>query len=865
MRRELKDIEKLLYTDALTGLANRTAYKEELKRIIDKKNVGCIVLDINNLKLCNDKYGHREGDQLISDASECVIKAFEPIGKCFRIGGDEFNIIFDNINNKDITDAINKFNELIKEKNENRTFPLSIAIGHSTRENLEDLENMINRADKWMYEIKDRMKNKNNDIDDKTKYYRNVIELISRSTDDFLFLLDIEKDENWFFGPVDKDYNLRDKGKPTNTIEDMLNIVHPLDREMVKNDMELILKGEKNIHDMNYRWINKDGNIVWINCRGIVIGDDEGKPFIMIGRVSEEALRHLYNSLTGLWNKRKMREDLKVKFNNDPNGYLMLLDIDDFAALNLSYGREYGNDLLKKLAHNLENIDKITNIYHTDNNYFVLFVDAKNNKEIREVYNNIQNKMKDICTFTASVTPINKKYFVDDNSLYDSAKYLLNSAKTNNKSIEYFSMESIEEKIVSVELYHELNESVKNNFKGFEIYYQPQVKAGNYNLFSIEALLRYTSPTLGKITPNIFIPVLEHTRLINNVGLWVLEQALLQCKEWRKNIPDLKVSVNFSTVQFEDSNIADKIIDILKKTDMPGSALTIEFTESIKIHESELINKNMDLLKMYGVSLSIDDFGTGYSNLAYLKQLDINEIKIDRSFVNSIEENTYNYKLISNIIEFAKTNNIRVCCEGVESTRELAMLESLSPNLIQGFLFDKPEPTHYIEKTYMNKDSKEFNDRIKFIEKIYDFKEKMGFVRFEPKDILRETGVGLWIIRLNPKDGSYEMHADETMEKNMAVDKKYTPKECYEHWYDRIKPTHLDYVLEKIEDMKTSNGVVEMEYPWIHPELGEIVVRSSGRRVEDNDGMIILEGYHKLVNNRNLQSKTLSKTFKESN
>lgn len=708
-------------------------------------------------------------------------------------------------------------------------------------------------------------KDENNNINDKINYYRNVIELISKSTDDFLFLLDIEKNENWFFGDVDKRYNLRDKGKSTNTIDDMLNVVHPLDREMVRNDIDLILNGEKNIHDMNYRWINKDGNIVWISCRGTVISNDNGKPFIMIGRVSEETLRHLYNPLTGLWNKTKMKEDLNNKFNDETNGYFILLDIDDFSLINLSYGIEYGNDILKVMANNLEKIDKIDNIYHTDNNSFVLFVSAKDDKEINEIYNEIQNKMKDICTFTLSVTPINKKYFVDPNGLYDTAKYLLNKARINNKSIEYFSMESIKEKIVSVELYHELNESVKNNFKGFEIYYQPQVKAGNYNLYSIEALLRYTSPSLGKITPYIFIPVLEHTRLINSVGLWVLEQSLLQCKEWRKSIPELKVSVNFSAVQFEDSNIADKIIDILKKNDIPGDALTIEFTESIKMHENDILNNNLNLLKMYGVGLSIDDFGTGYSNLGYLKQIDVSEIKIDRSFVSSIEENTYNYKLISNIIDFAKTNNIRVCCEGVESTKELAMLETLSPNLIQGFLFDKPETTHYIEKSYMNKDSKEFSDRIKFIEKIYDFKEKMGFVRFEPKDILRETGVGLWIIRLNPKDGTYEMHVDETMEKNLAVDKKYTPKECYDHWYDRISPIYLDYVLEKLDDMKNSDGTVEMEYPWIHPELGEIVVRSSGRRVEDSDGMIVLEGYHKVVNNNNLSSKTLSKTYKESN
>lgn len=128
-------------------------------------------------------------------------------------------------------------------------------------------------------------KDENNNINDKINYYRNVIELISKSTDDFLFLLDIEKNENWFFGDVDKRYNLRDKGRSTNTIDDMLNIVHPLDREMVRNDIDLILNGEKNIHDMKnsdgtvemeYPWIHPELGEIIVRSSGRRVEDSDG-------------------------------------------------------------------------------------------------------------------------------------------------------------------------------------------------------------------------------------------------------------------------------------------------------------------------------------------------------------------------------------------------------------------------------------------------------------------------------------------------------------------------------------------------------------------------------------------------------------
>lgn len=843
-------LESLLFTDALTRLGNRAAFTRELKALHGKQGVICVMLDINGLKFCNDRYGHGEGDHLIMDTADCIHAAFAPIGKCYRIGGDEFSVLAADAQLQTVTGAIEAFTRCVEEKNQKRTMPLSVAIGYAVRENPEeDLELTINRADKWMYEMKSRtVTDLSQFSEDQTRVYRSVLEIMSQTTDDFLFLQDIKKDENWFFGAIDQSYALRNKGKPTNTTAEKLAIIHPVDRKAYADDIEKIRRGEKNFHNMNYRWINRQGQAVWVNSRGRVINDQDGKPFILIGRVSESTLRHLYNPLTGLWNTQKMREDIQKKLQEEPGGYLMLLEINDLTAINLSRGRSYGDELLKELANDLETLPFVTNAYHIEYNNFAVIIASRQEADVRSVYLGIQEKMQEKCTFTASAVPINGEIFVDANNLYDSLKLTLNKAKAAKKStLEFFSTQEIDEKILSLELLDELQESVRNNCEGFELYYQPQVNGGDYHVCAMEALIRYRSKNKGMLFPDKFIPLLEQTHLINAVGLWVLEQALLQCKKWRESIPDLSVSVNFSIVQFEDSYLADRVLRILEKTGMPGSALTVEITESIKLHESTQFSSIVKYLKSAGIQISIDDFGTGYSNLGYLKQIHADEIKIDRIFVNSIEKGTYNYTLISNIIEFAKTNNIRVCCEGVESIRELTILGGLQPELLQGYLFDKPCCVQDIEKAYIDPEAPAYRQRMDFIQKIYQLKEKMGVIHFDPKDILRLNDIGLWIIRINAKENHYEMHADATMERIMAVDRKYTPQECYDHWHSHIVPEYLDYVHENVRIMTEIDKVVQLEYPWIHPEFGEVIVRCNGRRVADSDGMIVLEGYHRIL------------------
>ena len=676
---------------------------------------------------------------------------------------------------------------------------------------------------------------------------RRYLEAINQTTDDYLFMLDIPNDQIQIFGNISDYFEISNSDSTTIEIQDMLAVIHPADRRAISSEVEEIRRGAKDTHDMNFRMNNRRSETVWVNSRGKVLHDDKGVPYVMIGRISEEALRHLFNHLTGLWNKTKLRDDLKNRLEGC-TGWLMILEIPMLADINLSHGRSFGNQLLCDVADILEKFDHIEEAYHIDHNNFAIILDDTSERTVESIYRKISEDLQDKCTLFAGVVPIDASVFLDVSQLIDCANITLKKANQNPiGGIEFFSAEEIQQRITSLMLLEEMKESVQNGFEGFEVYYQPQIKSGSYELHGVEALLRYNSPKRGRVFPDEFIPLLEQSGLIDHVGMWVLETSLAQCKKWRDSIPTLQVAVNFSSVQFEDRRLGEKIIDALSSVQLPGNALTVELTESVQLGGNKHYYNLIKYIKSYGVRFSIDDFGTGYSNLGYLKQLDVSEIKIDRSFVSEIEKNTYNYRLIRNVIEFAKTNSIHACCEGVETAKELSILEPLQADFFQGYLFDRPCTADEITQKYIQTTSEKYKARIEAIEEINHYKEQFGTIRFNPKNILSANDIGLWIIRIDEKNNRHELHADDIMEKVLGLSEKLSPSECYDYWYSRISTDDREYVDSSVNMMINDGKAVQLGYRWEHPVIGQVTVSSSGICTSDESGKIVLEGYHRIL------------------
>ena len=227
----------------------------------------------------------------------------------------------------------------------------------------------------------------------------------------------------------------------------------------------------------------------------------------------------------------------------------------------------------------------------------------------------------------------------------------------------------------------------------FEILYQPQVKIETGDIFAVEALLRWSHPALGYVSPVAFIPLAEETGAIVPIGHWVLKQACLQCKAWQDlTLKPVTVCVNVSPRQFGEPKWVDSVLRMLEQTGLDGHHLEIEITESCLMVDVDNAIASMNLLKAQGISIAIDDFGTGYSNLGALKRFPLSRLKIDRSLVNDMLVEDSDRAIASACISLGKILGLKVLAEGVETEEQLEFLRASECDEMQGYLFSRPVP-----------------------------------------------------------------------------------------------------------------------------------------------------------------------------
>ncbi len=852
------------HRDGLTGARNKSAFMDkeiEINReiISGNANFSIAVFDVNKLKVTNDIFGHMAGDKLLSTVSDHLSSSFGE-ENIFRIGGDEFVVI---LQNEDSTNCNALMTHCIEEM---KTLSLegypecrvSCAYGLSQFDAKIDhqLSDVLRRADKEMYKNKAITKKETFPWQEGIKgikqlqmeKYCQLLQTLSGSTDDYLFIMNTETGGIRFFGEDSNSYDIVGGLELANGVLDMLNYVHANDRALVKQAVSSIMSHDTEVIDINFRMHDKNNaNMRWVNCRGSVIKDETDSHFVVIGRISQNAVKHLYNPITTLFNKAKLKKDLQ---NESSDGFscLMLLDIDNLSEINLKHGSVYGDRLLKALAKELEKRFSMTQIYHAEKDRFVVLLDVNSSKKAKKIFDELKDTLAGKCSVSASVVPNDKSVYVKAENIYDYAVQTLNHAKKNSiGQIVFFSEDSLLERISEVELLEELEKSVKKKCSGFSLVYQPQISAEDYSVVSAEALLRFQSKSKGPIFPDRFIPLLEQTGLIHEVGFWVLNEALSQCKLWRQVIPDFKISVNLSPKQLEKKRIAAQIKNLLSKHALPGEALILEITESAQLDANEDVHAILSKLRQAGIQIAIDDFGTGYSNLGNLKHIHANILKVDRIFIRGIKENGYNYNLIHNVIEFAKSNELQVCLEGVENKSEFVVLSELHPDILQGYLFDKPCSADLFEAKYFNSDTEHYRQRIGQVEMLKQEQRHAPLMNMEMKTILSGLDIGLWIVRINIQTGEGELYSDETMRRLLGVSGDMTAKECFRYWKDHIGKEHQSAIHSMFREMANSEEVFQLEYSWHHPKKDLVTIRFCGRCTEKNDKMIVLEGFHRVL------------------
>ncbi|MDQ1000474.1 diguanylate cyclase (GGDEF)-like protein [Neobacillus niacini] len=424
-----------------------------------------------------------------------------------------------------------------------------------------------------------------------------------------------------------------------------------------------------------------------------------------------EEIKYLayYDALTQLPNRNGLHElfNLKIEESKRDNKKLatLFLDLDRFKPVNDLFGHTIGDQLLKEVAKRLdghfESNDSVTR-FGGDEFILVLF-DTDYSQTVKAVERIIEilgqpftlegNEIFITPSIGISMYPQDG---TDIESLIKSADIALYRAKEKGKNTyEFFTSDMKTAALKRAQLEKDLHYALQRG--ELELYYQPQVSLKSGKVIGMEALLRWNHPELGSISPDEFIPLAEESNLIIPIGEWVIREACIQNKKWQETImPNMRVSVNLSAIQFHQHLLVKVIEQILQEIDLDPQFLEIEITESIAMYNADYVISKLKDLKQIGVKISIDDFGTGYSSLSYLKEFTIDTLKIDRSFINDLD----NSGIISTIITMAKYLNLNVIAEGVETVDQILFLKQHLCDEVQGYYFSKPLPAREIEELY---------------------------------------------------------------------------------------------------------------------------------------------------------------------
>ena len=417
----------------------------------------------------------------------------------------------------------------------------------------------------------------------------------------------------------------------------------------------------------------------------------------------------LHDPLTDMPNRKLLSERihielLKSSYTKQPF-LVMVSDLDRFKEINDTLGHHIGDEVLQQVSARLQKTlrrDDVVARLGGDEFGMLLpntsldLCDAVANKIVKSFSHPVIVEGLSLNIGISVGVVEYPAHGRDINLLMQRADVAMYHAKTNKLGYSIYRSDEDKNTVGRLALMSEFREALGNN--GLQLFYQPKFDLNKQRITSVEALLRWDHPIRGFVPPDEFIPLAEQTGLIMPLTLWVFNQALLDWKEWNASNHNVSMAVNMSVDCLQFSDFPQTIESILTEHQVPASNIIFELTESLFMKDAERAQKILHALDKFGIELSIDDFGTGYSSLAYLKQLPMDELKIDRSFVMDMLENENDEVIVKATIELAHAMGLRVVAEGVEDQAALDQLVKMGCDIAQGYFIAKPMPANEMSK-----------------------------------------------------------------------------------------------------------------------------------------------------------------------
>lgn len=481
--------------------------------------------------------------------------------------------------------------------------------------------------------------------------------------------------------------------------------LHPEDRERVLGELRNSkATGERFIAD--YRFLTREGKVQWWHDHARIVRDGEGRAALLRGFVmditdrvaAEEMIRHsaYHDRLTDLPNRTLLEHHVREGIVDARRQHrplaLLMLNVNSFTEITSTLGHRNGDLVITQLAWRLKGLlEEGDTLARTGGDTFAVMLGRADAQRATETARRILKELEE--PFSMAGLPIELEGTVgialfpghgeEVDLLIQHAEVAVHLARRERSGVSLYTAEKDPYNPRRLQLMGELRRGIEGD--QLFLQYQPKVSLSTARVVGTEALVRWRHPTLGMVPPVQFIPMAEQSGLIKPLTGWVLNEALRQCREWRKQGLDLNVAVNLSTRNLHDPQLPEEIGGLLETWGVPAARLELEITESALLTDNPLPLEVLHRLRTLGMKIAIDDFGTGYSSLGYLRSLPASDMKIDKSFVSRMTTNREDETIVRSTIELGHNLGLTIIAEGVEDQETLERLENLGCDVVQGY------------------------------------------------------------------------------------------------------------------------------------------------------------------------------------
>ena len=493
-----------------------------------------------------------------------------------------------------------------------------------------------------------------------------------------------------------------------NGADNWTNLVHPEDRKRYLDVMTPLAQGETFSYDLYYRVKTKSGEYANFRFVGATLRDEEGKPSLIGGAIINEGYTATTDSVTVLRNQYAFYADVTKMLEDGEKLAVLLVGISGLTRINELYGYGFGNRVLSELAWMLQENARDCSVYRMEGVSFAIVSNKHAPEEMAELYNSLRQKLRyGIRVDGQHITPnangglvIAEGKLRDARAVYTCANFAYYESK-NHRHGELVPYEAAPDRggMVTLATIDEIRLGIVDGCEDFHLCYQPVRRLDGEGIIGVEALVRWHGDPGGEVFPDRFLPVLEGDYVFDELGSWVMNQAMHEGLRIIDKYPDMLVGINIFSIQLEDKYFSDGVHRAMQRNGFPAKNLCLELTEGCRMLDIDYIKSVIEPLQKEGISIVIDDYGKGFDSLISLKELRPRCVKLDISLLEDFKKEKADQNAVKAISESVNAYASRMCIKSVEDKEMHDIISELNVNSVQGNYYCKPLPVDELLKT----------------------------------------------------------------------------------------------------------------------------------------------------------------------